>query len=121
MTANLQQYAHPLVILCIFILLDFISGLLKALSTGSYESSKMRKGLYHKLGEIFAFLFCLVCDLTLPEFNVVLPFQLTTAVTVYIVIMEIGSIVENIGVMNPEIGKYLSGVFEKVQKDHDEK
>ena len=115
MINNLEPYTKSLLILCLFIALDFVSGLLKALSNGTYESSKMRKGLYHKIGELFAWGFCLACDITLPQFGIDLPFALVNAVTVYIVLMESGSIIENIGIMNPEIGKYLSGVFEKIR------
>ena len=110
------DHTKALVVLCLFVLMDFISGLLKAIGTGTFESSKMRTGLFHKLGELLAWFFCLACDLTLPQFQITLPFKLVNAVTVYIVLMESGSIIENVGVLNPAIGKYLTGVFEKVKK-----
>ncbi len=103
------------VITCLFILADIITGLIKALSTGSYDSSKMRAGLFHKLGEIFAWLLFLGIDVFCPRLDISLPFRLTDAITIYLVIMEIGSSIENIGIINPDIGKYLSHVFEKLK------
>lgn len=103
------------IITCLFILADIITGLIKALSTGTYDSSKMRAGLFHKLGELMAWLLFLGIDVFCPRLDIVLPFKLTNAITVYIVIMEIGSAIENIGIINPDIGKYLSHVFEKLK------
>ena len=63
--------------------------------------------------------FCVLCDLTLPRLDILLPFSITSGVTVYLVFMEIGSIIENVGLLNPEIGKYLTGIFEKLKDKHE--
>lgn len=115
-------YSKRLFIILCFILLDIITGLVKAFSTDGYSSEKMREGLWHKLAEIIAFLFCVVCDITFPQFEISLPFKLCNAVSVYIVFMEIGSVIENLGIMSPELAKYLGGLFEKVHpKEQEEK
>lgn len=108
-------YGKRLFIILCFVLLDIATGLLKAFSAEGYSSEKMRKGLWHKLAEIVAFLFCVLCDITFPQFEISLPFKMYNAVSVYIIFMEIGSVIENLGIMSPELGKYLSGIFEKVQ------
>ena len=94
---------------------DIVIGLVKAFTTHSYESGIMREGLFHKLGELLCFIFAVVCDLTLPTLGIVLPVSITGAVAAYLVFMEIGSVIENIGVMNPQLGKYLALVFAKVK------
>lgn len=94
---------------------DIVIGLVKAFTTHSYESGIMREGLFHKLGELLCFIFAVVCDLTLPSLGIALPVSITSAVAVYLVFMEVGSVIENIGVMNPQLGKYLSMVFAKVK------
>ncbi len=100
---------------------DIVIGLVKAFTTHSYTSEIMREGLFHKLGEILCFIFAVVCDLTLPNLGIILPVSITGAVAAYLVFMEIGSIIENIGVMNPQLGKYLAMVFAKVKHpDEDE-
>ena len=107
-------YGKRLFLVSAFILTDILTGLIKAFSVDGYSSAVMRKGLWHKLSEIVSVLFCILCDETLPAVNIIIPFRLVDAVTIYIILMEIGSVVENIGIINPEIGKYLSGIFEKV-------
>lgn len=99
---------------------DIIIGLIKAFSTHSYTSEIMREGLFHKLGELLCFIFGVVCDLTLPNMGVILPVSITGAVAAYLVFMEIGSIIENIGVMNPKLAKYLSMIFAKVEHPDEE-
>lgn len=94
---------------------DIVIGLVKAFTTHSYESGIMREGLFHKLGELLCFIFAVVCDLTLPTLGIVLPVSITSAVAAYLVFMEIGSVIENIGVMNPQLGKYLALLFAKVK------
>lgn len=105
------------VIVLVFMLLDIITGLAQAFSTGSYDSSKMRLGMWHKLTEILAVCFCGFCDYALPVINITLPVELYGCIIAYLVIMECGSIIENLGSMFPEIGKYLGNVFEKVNKN----
>lgn len=113
-TGDIMIYGKRLFLVSAFILADILTGLIKAFSSEGYSSSMMRKGLWHKLSEIISVLFCILCDETLPTVNIIIPFRLVDAVTIYIILMEIGSVVENIGIINPEIGKYLSGIFEKV-------
>ena len=115
----MKDYTVKLIILLAFIVSDVVSGLFKAFANEGYNSSIMRQGMLHKMSEIFCFLFCVLCDLTLPRLSITLPFSLATGITVYLVFMEIGSIIENIGLLNPEIGKYLTGIFEKL-KNKDE-
>lgn len=111
---TVPQIKDGIAVLCM-IGCDIVIGLIKAFTTHSYESSMMREGLFHKLGEILCFIFAVICDLTLPAMGIVLPVSITGAVAAYLVFMEIGSVIENIGVMNPKLGKYLALVFAKVQ------
>lgn len=97
-----------------FIACDIVTGVVAALSSGTYDSSKMRTGLWHKLSEIIAVMFCYLCDWALPQFDIQIPVQLFSAVTVYLVVMESGSIIENLGLMFPELGEHLKDVFSKV-------
>lgn len=115
----MKTYSVKLIIILAFIVSDIVSGLLKAFANEGYNSTRMRQGLLHKMGELLCFLFCVLCDLTLPRLDIYLPFSIASGVTVYLVFMEIGSIIENVGLLNPELGKYLTGVFEKLKDNHD--
>ena len=100
-------------IILLFIAFDIVTGLIKSLSTHSYQSSVMRQGLFHKLGEIVCFIFGVVCDIFLPYLGVKIPVSIAQSICVYIVVMEIGSVVENIGEINPDLSKYLHKIFAK--------
>ena len=102
-------------IILLFIFFDIVTGLLKSVATHSYESSVMRAGLFHKLGELLCFIFGVGCDILLPYIGVKIPVSIGESVCVYIIIMEIGSVVENIGVINPDLAKYLHKIFAKFQ------
>lgn len=106
-------------VILLFILFDIITGLIKSLASHSYESSVMRRGLFHKLGEIVCFIFGVVCDIFLPYLGVSLPVSIAQSICVYIVIMEIGSVIENIGAINPDLAKYLHKIFAKFEEPKD--
>lgn len=102
-------------IVLIFISFDILFGLLQALTNQSFKSSVMRQGLFHKLGEILCYLFGVVCDVTLPLVDILVPFSLAGAITIYVVVMEIGSILENLSKVSPVMAKYLGFIFEKLR------
>lgn len=106
-------------VILLFILFDIITGLIKSFAGHSYESSVMRQGLFHKLGEIVCFIFGVVCDIFLPHLGVSLPVSIAKSICVYIVIMEIGSVIENIGAINPDLAKYLHKIFAKFEEPKD--
>lgn len=111
----------PLIVVLIFIAFDVLTGWLKAFSTGTTNSSIMREGLFHKLGEILAMAFGYVCQMTLPYVGVEVKIPFAGAIGTYIVLMEIASIVENISVLNPDLAKVLEKVFSKDKINPDEK
>jgi toxin secretion/phage lysis holin len=103
----------PLIVVLIFIAFDVLTGWLKAFATGTTNSSIMREGLVHKIGELLAMAFGYVCQYTLPYVGVEVKIPFAGAIGTYIVLMEIASVVENISVMNPELAKVLEKVFSK--------
>lgn len=117
---NLPQARDAIIILG-FIAVDIISGLAKSMALHNYTSEIMRKGLFHKLAEILAFGFGILADMTFPVIGVQLPVSIARSIAVYLVVMESGSITENLGQMNPDLAKYLSKVFEKVTPPEPEK
>lgn len=86
-----------------FILFDLATGLLKAFKNQNYTSTIMREGLYHKAGSILCIIFGVMVDYaqTLVDLGVNLPMTMT--ICAYIILMEIGSIIENVCEINPEI------------------
>ena len=70
---------------------DILTGLLQAGINNSYNSSVMRKGLYRKLGELACVILAYVSSVAIS-----LPINITAFVSIYIVIMEFISVLENL-------------------------
>ena len=106
-----------LIVVLTFIVLDMIIGIVKALATGSYKSLKMREGLWHKLGEILCVAFGVLCEMAFPYVGITVSIPIVTTICIYIVLMETGSIVENLALISPNIQKMLSKVFGSYKPD----
>lgn len=85
-------------------LLDIAAGLAKGFLAEGFSSQKMREGLGHKLSYIIAL--ALAAAIEWGSVYLDFGFQLTVlqpAVSVYILLTEVGSILENIVAINPEL------------------
>ena len=109
-----------LLIVLTFIVLDLVVGLIKAFSTGSYKSLKMRDGLWHKLGEIIAVGLGALCEMAFPYVGINVNIPLVNTICVYIVLMETGSIIENLAIISPNMQKVLAKVFGDYKQESEE-
>lgn len=99
-----------IVVACVAIALDVLSGFIKACKNGTVDSKVMKTGLYHKSAFLliiaFGVLLQVACAYGLSEYagiNASLPF--VEFITGYIVFTEAISILENCSEINPEIDK----------------
>ena len=101
-----------------FIVLDFITGLIKALATHSFTSTKMRQGLFHKVALLLCMILGFLVDHAQGYIDLGITVPVAAAVCVYICLMETASIIENICKINPEIvpGK-LATLFGGLRSD----
>lgn len=90
-------------IVSLFIALDFVTGLIKAFKEKSYTSQIMREGLFHKCGSVLLVLFGVLVDKAQTYFDLGVSIPVAIAICTYIVLMECGSIIENVGKINPKI------------------
>lgn len=101
-----------------FIILDFITGVIKAFKKKEFTSSLMREGLFHKIGSIVVIVFAGLVDYAQGFMDLGISIPLTSTVCVYIVLMEIGSIIENVCIINPSIiPTKLQAYFQKLNKE----
>ena len=106
-----------LVVFC-FIILDMVTGILKAIMNKEYTSSIMREGLFHKSGSILCILLGVLTDYAQTFIDLGMEIPVAASICVYICIMETGSIIENIGVINPQImPEKLKSFFSKLSGD----
>jgi phage-related holin len=100
------------VIPCIMIVFDLVTGYIAAMFMGTVDSKKMRKGIYNKLGELFAIVLSYFIEFVISIYgakaigiNVSLP--IGAGMCAYVTLTELISVIENIGCMNPKIGAKL--------------
>ncbi len=109
--------------------LDYITGTLAAISTGSWSSGMARKGLWHKLGSIAAVLVAALCDIALGVVTEnlgqsFLPFDygcvISPVVVLWYVFTELGSITENAEKLGAPLPKFLTKMIENARNSADE-
>ena len=98
----------------LFILLDFVTGISKAAYSKQVSSTVMREGLYHKFAEILVIALAGVIDVACEHLELGFDTPILAVTCAYIVLMEIASILENIGAMNPDLAN--SPVFSIFKK-----
>lgn len=102
------------VIVFVFIVFDIVTGLIASLKDGEYKSSVMKSGLWSKSAEIIAMLLGTACEYCFPLIGVTVTVPIVTAIATYLVLMELGSVIENLTKISPELknvlGKYL-GIY----------
>lgn len=127
-----EQYSVLIILVAVVIVLDVISGLIRAAATGEpITSEKGTKGFWKKITLLFSMLFAFFLDLSVPYIlevvSISIPKMLLfgSIVGVYIILNESISITENILKANKHsvpkwLKKLLTGAKEKID-DMDEK
>lgn len=99
-----------------FIVLDLVTGLIKSFAQKNYTSTIMREGLFHKCGSILCVLFGMLVDYAQSLVDIGVSIPVAVSVCVYVILMECGSIIENVSTINPEImPDKIKGFFEKLK------
>ena len=92
---------------------DITTGLIAALYKREFKSSVMREGLFHKVGEVCALALLYGAEYAQPIIGIDTGLPLFAVGCGYLVLMEVGSILENIGKFTPG----LSGIIKKGEND----
>lgn len=103
-----------------FIVLDFLFGFSAAVANRCVDSSKMREGLWHKIGSIGLIMVADIIDGALLS-GVDLGFTapVMTGTCLYIIIMELVSVLENLVELNPELANnpLIGGLTSRLAKE----
>ena len=101
-----------------FIVLDFLTGIVKAFATNSFTSTKMREGLFHEVGLILCMILGALVDFAQGYLDLGVAVPVAAAICVYICLMEITSIIENVCKINPQIvPDKLAALFGGLKRD----
>lgn len=124
-----KMYGLILIFVCVAIVMDVITGIVKTKALGQKLSSeKGRRGFFKKVTFILALTFGIFIDAFIPSVlqifaDVTLPFNCPFGliVGIYIVLNESISICENLFTANPQaVPKWLKPFFENLSEKIDE-
>lgn len=88
----------------VLIVLDVVVGLVQAAKNGDYQSAKMREGLFHKIGTILTVALAVLMQGFCSHIgDTGWDVPLVYGVCLYVAVMEVGSILENLALINPEL------------------
>lgn len=110
--AMTESQVWVIVIACLMMLFDVITGFTCAAINRNIMSSKMREGMFHKMMLIVIIAIAYTLGVGLQQVSgFTLNIPTTETVCVYIIVMEVTSIFENISDVWPEFGE--SKIYEE--------
>lgn len=115
MTFLFGVFDIPLQILCVAVILDYFSGMIKAFYLGEVSSKVGYRGLVKKVGIFFVVIVAQMADMLLG----ILVFR--SAICLFFSANEMISVLENVANMGIPIPKFLRDRLAQVQIDNNEK
>lgn len=95
-----------------FMLIDILTGLLNAFSKNEFKSQVMRLGLFHKFGSMIVIVLSRLIEFTSKYVDIGVDLPIAQTACALIILMEIGSILENVTKLNPELQpNFLNKIF----------
>lgn len=94
---------YEILAILVFTATDYVTGIIGAIMHKNLSSTKMREGLGHKFTYLCVFFIAWFIDFEMEHIDVGFHSALTPTVTIGIVLIELSSIIENIGKINPEL------------------
>ena len=94
---------NQIILALIFHALDLVSGLIGAVRQGNLQSSRLRDGMFKKVGFILCYVLALLIDTKGAEIGLSFGTKILPIIIIYAVTTEIISILENICKINPDL------------------
>lgn len=85
------------------VVIDYITGIIGACINGDFSSSKMREGLFHKLTYLIAVVVAYIIEALAVHYDLGFVTGIVVLVCTWIIITEVGSILENLIIINPSL------------------
>lgn len=114
----METLFYEILAVFVFIIVDYITGVVNAAMHGKLSSTKMREGLGNKFAYLCTFFVAWFIDFEMEHINIGFHTALTPLVTIGIVLIELSSIIENIGKINPGLAQ---AEFMKIFTDYNSK
>ena len=94
---------HIAAIVCAFVVMDIVTGVMQAVANKTLDSPKMRAGLWHKCGFIMTIILDALVEWSMQFINLGFTLPLFVPVCVFIILTEVVSIFENVCQLSPEL------------------
>lgn len=96
---------HVFVVVVAFIVMDVVTGIAQAAKNKELDSSKMRDGLFHKIGFMFAVVLACLCEYAMAWLDLGFSIPMIGGVCAFVCLTELVSILENIALLAPELSE----------------
>lgn len=90
-------------VVCVLMVLDFLSGTVAALIAHDWCTKVMREGLLHKCSLILCLVLGVVLNFAQRYMDLGITIPVYQSISVYIALMEAGSVIENVCKANPNM------------------
>lgn len=98
----MEQF-YPIIIALVFNALDLITGIINAIKNKDIQSSKLRDGLFKKIGFILCYFVAWLVDAHGSRIGFEIGISILPIIILYVSTTELVSILENISEINPDI------------------
>lgn len=112
------------VLVVIFMMVDVLTGVLKALKNKELSSTKAREGMYKKASFILFVAFGYLADFAMDYVDMGFKFPAAVTISTLVILTEAISVLENLGSINPDLVKmvapFLSALNTKKDSEYNE-
>ena len=113
-----------LVLVVVFMMVDVLTGVLKALRNKELSSTKAREGMYKKASFILFVGFGYLADFAMDYVDMGFKFPAAVTISTLIILTEAISVLENLGSINPDlvkmVARFLSALNTKKDSEYNE-
>lgn len=112
------------ILVVVFMMVDVLTGVLKALKNKELSSTKAREGMYKKASFILFVVFGYLADFAMDYVDMGFKFPAAITISTLVILTEAISVLENLGSINPDLVKmvapFLSALNTKKDSEYDE-
>lgn len=109
---------HSIGVALLFNLTDLVTGLIAAVKAKELQSSKLRDGIFKKIGFLICYFLALMIDTYGSEVGFVLEVKLLPIVLGFVCLTEVVSIIENISKITDILPEKLLSIFHISKEDN---
>lgn len=112
------------ILVVVFMMVDVLTGVLKAFKNKELSSTKAREGIYKKASFIMFVAFGYLADFAMDYVDMGFKFPAAVTISTLVILTEAISILENLGSINPDLVKmvapFLSALNTKKDSEYNE-